>query len=435
ARTDTIVVGQSGRLSAVAVDASGAPIPGQTVIWSGSAPDLAAVAPDGTIVGLAPGAFVATATSVGRSIGVSVTIREGVESRARTVDVFPREVVLAPGLAHPVAAIARDAAGAALEGAIIRLHSLDTTIAAIDPQGRVVGRAPGATRVEVVVGAARSSLAVRVERETEGEFDVGLRLLGDAQAIAAEARRAADRWERVVQGDLPEVAVALPAAVCGFGVPALDETVDDVLVIVRLDSLDGPGATIATANPCVARQQSRLTVLGVIRVDIEDLAAMRAAGALESVLAHEIGHVLGLGTSWRDAARGLLTDAASAAPGYVGERGRRAAAWLGFTSGEAVAVPVEGTGGPGTRGLHWRESVLARELMTGWIDEGAPLSAVSVGALADLGYVVRESGADAFSSHLAGSVDARRLAALFGAPAPPRPLEEQVGTPVLYLGP
>ena len=41
------------------------------------------------------------------------------------------------------------------------------------------------------------------------------------------------------------------------------------------------------------------------------------------------------------------------------------------------------TGGAGTRDGHWRESVLANELMTGWINAGSnPLSVLSVRSLA-----------------------------------------------------
>jgi hypothetical protein len=62
-------------------------------------------------------------------------------------------------------------------------------------------------------------------------------------------------------------------------------------------------------------------------------------------------------------------------------------------------VPVENTGGAGTRDGHWRESVFGSELMTGFYDSGVanPLSAVSAASLRDLGYVVDDSRTEAFT--------------------------------------
>jgi len=60
-------------------------------------------------------------------------------------------------------------------------------------------------------------------------------------------------------------------------------------------------------------------------------------------------------------------------------------------------VPVEATGGAGTRDVHWRETVFDHELMTGWVDANSnPLSATTIGSLQDLGYGVDVSRADLF---------------------------------------
>ena len=61
-------------------------------------------------------------------------------------------------------------------------------------------------------------------------------------------------------------------------------------------------------------------------------------------------------------------------------------------------VPVENTGGPGTRDSHWREDVFRNELMTGFIgDSGNPMSGVTIGSLKDLGYQVDMSAAEPYS--------------------------------------
>ena len=64
----------------------------------------------------------------------------------------------------------------------------------------------------------------------------------------------------------------------------------------------------------------------------------------------------------------------------------------------AATVPVENTGGPGTAGGHWRESVFGNELMTGYLNPGTnPLSAMTIAAMIDLGYSVSLTAADAYS--------------------------------------
>ena len=71
----------------------------------------------------------------------------------------------------------------------------------------------------------------------------------------------------------------------------------------------------------------------------------------------------------------------------------------GLTAFPSLApVPVENTGGPGTQDGHWRETVMTTELMTGYVAAGAsPLSAITIGSLADLAYTVSYATADAYS--------------------------------------
>jgi hypothetical protein len=64
----------------------------------------------------------------------------------------------------------------------------------------------------------------------------------------------------------------------------------------------------------------------------------------------------------------------------------------------AAFVPLETGGGSGTAGGHWKESVFNTELMTGYLNYGNnPLSKVSIASLADLGYKVDLTKADAYT--------------------------------------
>jgi hypothetical protein len=59
---------------------------------------------------------------------------------------------------------------------------------------------------------------------------------------------------------------------------------------------------------------------------------------------------------------------------------------------------VENTGGSGTANVHWRESVFGNELMTGWLSGSTqPLSRITVGSLADIGYQVDMNAADQYT--------------------------------------
>lgn len=106
-----------------------------------------------------------------------------------------------------------------------------------------------------------------------------------------------------------------------------------------------------------------------------------------------MGHVLGIGTLWNSL--GLLSGAGTTNPVFTGVQ---ATGWYNqIFALSAAAVPVENTGGPGTRDSHFREATFNNELMTGFLDAGVnPLSLVTVGSLADLGYLVYFGAADLY---------------------------------------
>ncbi|CAN0313194.1 unnamed protein product, partial [Phaeothamnion confervicola] len=67
---------------------------------------------------------------------------------------------------------------------------------------------------------------------------------------------------------------------------------------------------------------------------------------------------------------------------------------------QASALLVENNYGPGTACGHWDEKQLKGELMTGLAESSGskmPLSVVTIGALADLGYTVDYGAADPFT--------------------------------------
>jgi len=250
---------------------------------------------------------------------------------------------------------------------------------------------------ESYVARADAAVALAVAN-TNSPFNIEVRFLGGLTPTQQNAfKAAADRWTKVIVGDLP------PMLVDG-------ELVDDILILAQGADIDGPGKILGMAGPRVLRPASAgaaafLPVKGEMTFDTADLAQMEANGTLNDVIAHEMGHVLGIGTVWTR--KGLLKKAGTSNPTFAGAKAEKE---FGVLKGSGpTAIPVENTGGVGTRDSHWRESVFGKELMTGFVGAaGNPLSRMTVASLADLGYVVDMNAAEAYSlpNHLMMAMDA-----------------------------
>src|SRR5437870_2725522 len=127
---------------------------------------------------------------------------------------------------------------------------------------------------------------------------------------------AAAQWERLIYGDVPDAFASFPAGTCGPGTPVINETIDDIIIFVRLDSIDGPGNTFGQAGPCLVRDPGFQPGVGVMRFDTADVAGLLAAGKFDEVVRHEMGHVLGFGTIWQSL--GLVPGAEGTDPHFLG---------------------------------------------------------------------------------------------------------------------
>jgi len=252
--------------------------------------------------------------------------------------------------------------------------------------------------------AGTATISIGINVPALPGFQIEIQFLSGSGGTASENQAlldAAARWEGLVIGDIPDIALQ-NAALCGL--PSVTKLVDDLLIFAEFVPIDGPGGILGQAGPCAFRSSDHLTVAGIMQFDIDDVAALQASGGLADVFIHEMGHVLGIGTLWDTF--GFLQNPSSTSGPIVDTfmNGPRAVAAFdsaggtSFTGGGKVPVENDNTVfGAGSLNGHWRESLLDNELMTSALNPGSnPLSAISVESLADLGYVVDATGADPY---------------------------------------
>ncbi len=290
--------------------------------------------------------------------------------------------------------------------------------------GWTVGAAPGTNTLTATVagaGVIGNPVTFTATGQTS-QFSITLRNVGSTPTPAVQAAfdSARARWERAIISDQTDGQVVDTAGGTGvcLGGP-VNEAVDDVLILMQVVPIDGPGQVLGSAGPCFIRSTSRLTILGRMRFDSADMDNLAASGRLDAVILHEMGHVLGFGTLWTQTQFNCLRNpSAAGAPDstiFVCARGLAMFDSLGGTSYSGLKVPVENcapplTCGAGTFNAHWRESVFDDELMTGFVEPAGtanPFSALSIAAMEDLGYTVNYAAADAYTRVFAAPAVAR----------------------------
>jgi hypothetical protein len=218
------------------------------------------------------------------------------------------------------------------------------------------------------------------------KFSIEVRFMGGLNAAQQAAfSKAATRWAQVIVGDFPSVNID-------------GEVINALVIEASGKNIDGEGNILGQSSP-TAFLPNGLTATGMMEFDTSDLAEMEDDGSLGSVILHEMGHVLGIGSDWAE--KREVVGVRTANPRFVGKQAD--AEWVKLSGLAPRTLPVENHGGPGTSLVHWRETVFGNELMTGFLSgDTQPLSRMTVASLADLGYTVDFSAADPYAlpSHL-----------------------------------
>jgi hypothetical protein len=243
------------------------------------------------------------------------------------------------------------------------------------------------------------TFTVRVVVHDMNAFRITMFPVADIPAgVQPHVDAAVAHWETAITGNLPAVAVPQsffsPGGCDGFGIKVNGTSTDDVIIMINITEIDGPGRVLGRAGPCGVRQVSTLPFVGILTLDVDDLMPLIGTETLTDIIAHEIAHVLGFGSLWGEL--GLIEDAGGADPRFTGARATAEYQALGGIG----AVPLETQGGQGTRDGHWRKSTFNIELMTGFVEPvgvAQPTSRVTIAQWEDMGYTVNMAAADAFT--------------------------------------
>lgn len=230
-------------------------------------------------------------------------------------------------------------------------------------------------------------------------------------------RSAARRWLKVLVAGGPPV-------------EAEGETIDGLLILAKSEALDRKGGLSANTDLDVAAFRgadagtaAALPGKATITLDVTDMRELddaEAAGAgpgrpeaeqaaarqrirtfRVDLVAHEIGHALGLSRSvWER--KGLLErNVETRSPVFTGARA--AQAYGASLGGGSRPVPLEPFGDGEEFIAHWRQAIFRSELMTFLLEDRPNLiGPVTVAALQDLGYEVNPAGVETIEVDFSG---------------------------------
>jgi hypothetical protein len=413
-----LAIGATQQLTATVRDEEGDIIEDEPVTFSSSDEAVVTVDANGLVTAVGAGGATVTATSGSLSADVAATVAIPVAMEiggGNLQEAPPGTAVGVPPFVRVVDAADSPVAGVTVQftvteggGTVVGATKTTGANGLAAPDGWSLGPAGVNLLSATATNASIADSPVSVVAiTTSPDYNIVMRATGDVPDQAAIAlARAQVRWESVITGDLPDQLVTLPESACGVtGFPALDETVDDMLILFRFIPIEGD--VVARAGWCVGRGGG-LPAFGLMEADPTKIADP----ALVAHYTHQLGHALGFGSPlWT--AQGLLADPACTQgttvtcepghdPHFVGAQALAAfAAIPGSGNVTTQPVPVEDLFGPAIADNHWRELVFGAELMTSLTGAGSnPLSALTIAAFADMGYTVNLEAADPFTSLL-----------------------------------
>ncbi|HKR09487.1 MAG TPA: Ig-like domain-containing protein [Gemmatimonadaceae bacterium] len=164
--TSSIQTGATVQLSAVARDASGNTISGQTFSWASSNNSVATVSSSGRVTAVAAGTANVSATigSVSGSASITVTAPPPPPPppTVSSIAVSPSSSSIQTGATVQLSAVARDASGNTISGQTFSWASSNNSVATVSSSGRVTAVAVGTANVSATIGSVSGSAAITV---------------------------------------------------------------------------------------------------------------------------------------------------------------------------------------------------------------------------------------------------------------------------------
>jgi len=154
-------IGATRQFTAVALDGTGAVIPGVVFLWTSSDAAVATIDQTGLATSTGAGAATISASALGRT-GISV-LTVSLTSTPVAVVVTPGAATISGyGSTQQFSAIALDAQGNAVPGVSFTWATSDSVVATIDASGLAVGQSIGATTVTASTGQVSGSASLQV---------------------------------------------------------------------------------------------------------------------------------------------------------------------------------------------------------------------------------------------------------------------------------
>jgi hypothetical protein len=251
----------------------------------------------------------------------------------------------------------------------------------------------------------------------QGDLTIAVNYSGDAQYQPA-FDNAASTWESLLLGYQNGHVVSRTSG----SSYSVGQTINTVYIDAQVMTIDGPFGILGSAETtqsAVDQLGFRLATDGEMIFDVDDLARLATNGSLESVIMHEMAHVLGFGTLWVE--NGVYVTGS-------GEfTGANATEKWHTEFGQAGTPNVELAGGAGTADGHWDENDLFGlfptgitdqfgrdmqfELMTGYLAENPFISEMTVASFFDIGFsgtAIPEPSSMAIAGMIALAVVRRR---------------------------
>jgi uncharacterized protein YjdB len=264
-----------GNTSAVAElrSAAGAVLSGRTITWASSAPNVATVDPNGTVIAVAPGAASISATSESRTGSATVTVTL---APVATVVLSIAQPTVIAGTSTTTSVVVRDERGIALTGRVVTYSSSASAVAVVDAAGVITSVAAGSAVITATsegktgVAAltvlpppvATVSVALAQTVVSPGTTTTATAVLRDIQGNALTGR--AVLWT----SSMPSVATVDAAGVVtaiALGATTISATSESRTGSASLTVQLPPVATITIAGPSVVQPGQSVSLMATLR--------------------------------------------------------------------------------------------------------------------------------------------------------------------------